>query len=424
MHAKVSTIQFAGAKPRLREVIAATIGTLFEWYDLGIYATFTVTLSHQFFPVSDKKISLLLGLLTYASAYLIRPLGAIIIGNYADKVGRRPALVLSGGLMAIGTLITGVLPNYETIGLAAPILLVVARLIQGFSAGGEFGSANTYLTEQNPKRKAFYASLQFSTVGIAILLSSTFAYILNNSMTHENFESWGWRLPFLFGLIIAPVTYYIRKNINESPEFSKTTNESPLRDALRDDKWRLVVGAMIVAGGTVASYVNIYMPTYAMTHLHLPASAAFVGGITGGLVSAVFPLVAGALADRVGAVLVMRIAMIVGVAIAYPMFLFLNMHPSAATLALTQGTMSFVFFSFYYSPVGSVLTQLYPASRRTTCVSISYVASQTFFGGITPVVVNWMITKTGNPMAPGFYLSVIGILSLFALTAGKRLGAR
>jgi MHS family proline/betaine transporter-like MFS transporter len=424
MYAEASTIQSKGSKSRLREVIAAAIGSLFEWYDLGIYATFAVTLSAQFFPASDKNVSLLLGLLTYASAYVIRPLGAVIIGNYADKAGRRPALVLSAGLMAAGTLVTGILPNYQTIGLAAPILLVVARLIQGFSAGGEFGSANSYLTEQNAQRRAFYGSLQFSTVGIAILMSSAFAYVLHNGMSNESFDLWGWRIPFLFGLLIAPVAYYLRKNIDESPEFSNVPNESPLRHTLQEDKYRLVVGALIVAGGTVASYVNIYMPTYAMTHLHLPPSAAFAGGIAGGLVSTIFPPAAGALADRLGAVRIMRVAMIVGIALTYPMFLLLSRHPSVVTLALIQATMSFVFFSFYYSPVGSVLTQLYPASRRTIGVSISYVASQTFFGGITPVIINWMISETGNPMVPGLYLSAIGVVSLFALTAGERLGAR
>ena len=410
---------------RTREVVAATIGTFFEWYDLLVYGSFAVIISHQFFPTTDPTVGLFLSLLTFASAYLVRPLGALLIGSYADRVGRKAALVLSAGLMLIGTLITGILPNYDSIGVAAPVLLVLARLLQGFSVGGEFGAANTYLAEQNPRHRAFFASLQFSTTGLAIVVAATFGYVLNSTLTPEAMNEWGWRVPFLFGLLIGPVAYYIRQGVDESPDFHAGPETAhPLREALRHDKLRMLVGAGVVCAGNVASYVNIYMPTYAITQLHLPPASAFVGSIVGGLVSTIFPMVAGVMADRYGNVVVMSWAIVIGIVIAYPLFLLLGAYPTVATLALIQGLIGLVFYSFYYGPVGTVLTQLFPASRRTISSSISYVASQTFFGGITPAVVTYMIAVTGNQMSPGIYLSVMGCVGLFSLMVSRRMGVR
>jgi MHS family proline/betaine transporter-like MFS transporter len=239
---------------RAREVVAATIGTFFEWYDLLIYGTFAVVISGQFFPSTDPAVGLFLGLLTFASAYLVRPLGAILIGQYADRAGRKKALVLSAGLMLIGTLVTGVLPTYASIGVAAPALLVAARLMQGFSAGGEFGSANSYLAEQNPRHRALFASLQFSTTGLAIVVAATFGFGLNHALSPEAMSAWGWRVPFLFGLLIGPVALYIRQGIAESPEFEAgPASAHPLGDALRHDKLRMLVGVGVVSAGNVAS---------------------------------------------------------------------------------------------------------------------------------------------------------------------------
>ena len=414
----------APAASRARDV-AATIGTFFEWYDLLVYGAFAVVISRQFFPASDPAVGLFLGLLTFASAYLVRPLGAVLIGGYADRAGRKAALVLSAGLMLAGTLITGLLPNYATIGLAAPALLVLARLLQGFSAGGEFGAANTYLAEQNPRRRAFYASLQFSTTGLAIVVAASFGYVLNTVLSPAAMSAWGWRVPFLFGLLIGPVAWYIRRDVAESPDFAAGAAAAhPLREALAHDKLRMLVGAGVVCAGTVASYINIYMPTYAITQLHLPPASAFVGSIAGGLVSTLFPMLAGVLADRFGNVRVMTCAILAGIVIAYPLFLLLAAYPTVGTLALIQAVIALVFYSFYYAPVGTVLTQLFPASRRTIGSSISYVASQTFFGGITPVVVSSIIAASGNPMSPGLYLSAIGCVGLASLLVSRRMGVR
>ena len=212
----------------LHTAIAANIGMVFEWYDLVLYVLFAVTLSKQFFPTSDPNVGVLLSLGTFAIAWLVRPLGAIVLGTYADRAGRKPALVWSVGLMMLGTGITAVLPNYATIGMAAPILLVLARLVQGFSAGGEFGSATALMAEQDASRRGFFASLQWASSGFAVFLASMFAYAVNRTLSPADVAAWGWRVPFLFGLLIGPVGWYIRRNLDESPEFS-AANTSPER---------------------------------------------------------------------------------------------------------------------------------------------------------------------------------------------------
>src|ERR1700722_6448281 len=204
------------SKAQTRTVIAATVGAVLEWYDLLVYAMFAVVLAKQFFPASDPSVSLLLSLGTFALAWLVRPIGAVVIGAYGDRAGRKPALVLSAGLMMGGTLLTGVLPSYTSIGLAAPLLLMLARLLQGFSAGGEFGSATALLAEEDPNRRGFYASLQWSATGLAGFLAAGFAFVTIRTRAAERVASWGWRLPYLFGLLIGPAAWYLRRRGEET----------------------------------------------------------------------------------------------------------------------------------------------------------------------------------------------------------------
>jgi len=209
-----------GDRHVVRTIVAASIGAVFEWYDLLIYAMFVPTLSKLFFPTADPAVGVLLSLSTFASAWLVRPLGAVVIGSYADKAGRKPAMVLSAVLMMVGTGITGLLPGYASIGVAAPALLVLARLVQGFSAGGEFGSATALLAEQDPARAGFYASIQWACSGFAVFIASLVAYTVNTTLSPAEVLEWGWRVPFLLGVLIGPVAWYIRTRADESPLFA------------------------------------------------------------------------------------------------------------------------------------------------------------------------------------------------------------
>jgi MHS family proline/betaine transporter-like MFS transporter len=409
----------------LKTAIAANIGAVFEWYDLLLYAVFAVTLSKLFFPPGDPNSAVLLSLGTFAIAWLVRPLGAVVIGTYADRAGRKPALVLSVGLMMLGTLITAVLPGYATIGLAAPVLLVLARLIQGFSAGGEFGSATALMAEQDPRRRGFFASLQWAASGFAVFLASMFAYIINQTLEPAQVVSWGWRIPFLFGLLIGPVGLYIRRAMDESPEFETTEHSAtPLREALTLDLGRILAGAGAVAAGAAGSFTNAYMPTFAITKLGLGASAALVGTIVAGMINSTLPMWFGHLSDRFGRLPVMWTFGGLGLVMIYPMFVWLIASPSVGTLVACQALLAVVMYCGYYATVPALLADLFHTRRRTTGVSISYALGQLLFGGVTPLVVGWLVTKTGDPTSPGVYLTGVVVVSLVSLGVCRRYGVR
>ena len=406
---------------QVRNITAANIGIFFEWFDLLAYAMFAVTISKLFFAPGDPQSAMLLSLLTFASSFLIRPVGAVVLGIYADKRGRRAAMSLAAVFMLAGTLLMAVLPTYAMVGVWAPTLLVLARLLQGFSVGGEFGSANAYLTEQNPRTKAMMGGLQFSASGLSVLMASLFALFVNHYLSAEQVASWGWRTPFIFGCLIGPVGIYLRRRIDESADFvsesakEDTLKHNPLRETFTHHKRYILIGILIVAAGNVASFLNIYMPTFAMRNLGITKDAAFTASIASSLVAMIFPIIGGWTADRTGTRRTMTVALIIGLCALYPLFLLLTRAPSLSTLILFQCTMSLVFYSFYYSPVSSVLSQLFPTSCRTTGVSITYVASQTLFGGVTPLVVGYLVSATGSIMAPAYYVTVIGLFAFLGL---------
>jgi MHS family proline/betaine transporter-like MFS transporter len=410
-------------RAQLRTVAGATIGAVLEWFDLLVYAMFAVVLARQFFPVTDPSVSLLLSLGTFALAWLVRPVGAVVIGAYADRAGRKPALVLSAGLMMAGTLLTGLLPNYATIGLAAPLLMMLARLLQGFSAGGEFGSATALLAEQDPARRGFYASLQWSASGLAVFLAATMAFAINALLTPDQVASWGWRLPYLAGLLIGPAAWYIRSRGEETPEFVATTMAAhPVREVASLDLARVLLGAGVVAAGAAGSYTINYMPTFAATQLHMGPSTALVGTIAAGLVNIALPPLFGWLSDIFGRFPVMGLFGGIGLAMVYPCFLWLLASPTLSTLVAIQALVALVFYCGYYATVPAFLADLFPTRRRTTGVSIAYVLAQLVFGGVTPLVVSALIRLSGNPAAPGLYLAGVTLLSLGCLFACWRLG--
>lgn len=408
-----------------RTVIAASIGAVFEWYDLVIYAMFVPTISKLFFPTTDPTVSILLGLGTFASAWLVRPLGAMVIGAYADRVGRKPAMVMSSVLMMIGTGLTAILPGYASIGIAAPALLVVARMIQGFSAGGEFGSATALLAEQDPKRAGFYASIQWACSGFAVFIAALSGYAVYNLLSPADVAAWGWRIPFLFGLLIGPVAWYIRTRAQESPLFAVTAHATnPLREIAVNDKARVLLGAGVVAAGAAGSFMNQYMPTFANTTLHLTPSQALIGTMTAGLINTIAPMAFGHLSDRVGRIRVMLPFALIGLVMTYPLFVWLVNGPTLTKLVIIQGLLALVMYSGYFATAPALLSELFQTRRRTTGISIAYVLGQLLFGGVTPLVAGLLVARTGDPTSPGIYLTVIILLSIACLLGTRRFGVR
>lgn len=407
---------------RLRTVLAANAGAVLEWFDLVLYALFAAVLGRVFFPSADPNVSLLLSFGAFAISWLVRPLGAVVIGAYADRVGRKPGLTLSAGLMMVGTAMITFMPSYDSIGLAAPVLILVARMIQGFSAGGEFGSATAMLAEQDPARRGFYASLQWSASGLSVLLASLAAYAVNASLSPDEVMRWGWRVPFAFGLLIGPVALYIRAKLDEPEEFLQADHAAaPMTELMATDKLRVLLGAGLVAAGACGSFLNTYMPTFAFTRLHLPQSQALLGTIAAGAVNTLLPPLFGGLSDRVGRVRVMAVSGIIGLLMIYPLFRWLIAAPSIGTLVAIQALIALVFYCGYYACVPAALADLFPVRRRTSGVSVAYVLAQTLFGGVTPLVVGWIVATTGDPTSPGLYLGAVMLLSLGCLAASRTL---
>ncbi len=418
-----STIAASTARSRSdtwRTVVAASIGNALEWFDLVVYGFFAVVISKLFFPAGKETVSLLLTLGTFGVSFFMRPLGAIVLGAYADRAGRKAALTLSIVLMMMGTLIIAVLPTYQSIGLAAPLILVVARLMQGFSAGGEFGSATAFLAEHVPGRRGFFASWQIASQGLTTLLAALFGVVLTGGLSAEQMASWGWRVPFFFGLLIGPVAWYIRTKLDETPEFlAAATTSTPIRDTFASQKTRLFVGMGIVVLGTVSTYLVLFMPTFAIKQLGLAPSVAFAAIALVGVIQLVFSPVVGHLSDRYGRVRIMLVPAVLLFLLIWPGFAFLVAHPTFGTLMAMQIVFG-ALMTAYFGSLPGLLSEIFPVQTRTTGMSLAYNIAVTIFGGFGPFIIAWLIEATGSKIAPSFYLMFAAVLSVFALIAARR----
>ncbi|MPW21346.1 MFS transporter [Paraburkholderia sp. CNPSo 3157] len=402
------------ARPMRRLIVATSIGNALEWFDFAAYGFFAVTLSKLFFPAHDETVSLLMTFGTFGLSYVFRPLGALLLGRYADRRGRKAALLVSLALTTIGTLICAVIPTYAQIGLAAPVGLMTARILISFSTGGEFGSGTALMIEQKSKRKAFLASWQFSSQGMSTVLASCTGLALSTQLSPEQIESWGWRAPFIFGLLVAPVGLYIRKHIDDTlPDAAtRAKRNAPVRELLAHSKGRILLAAGIMAVSTAASYLMIlYMPTYAVKQLHLPASTGFAATVVTGAILMIFTPLMGHLADRYGRSRMMVISAVVTLVTIYPCFAWLLSSPSFSVLMAIM-VLAGALKAIYFGPLAAVLSSLFPTSVRSTGLGFSYNIGVMVFGGFTPWLVTAMIGATHNPLSPAFYLMACAVLSL------------
>jgi MFS transporter, MHS family, proline/betaine transporter len=395
----------AGQPPRWRAVAAASVGNALEWFDFVVYGFFAVTMAKLFFPGGNETVSLLLALATFGVTFFMRPLGAIVLGSYADRHGRKAAFALTILLMMAGTAIIVVAPTYS-------------------SAGGEFGSATAFLAEQNPERRGFYASWQFASQGITTILAAAFGATLAGTLTTEQIDNWGWRIPFAFGLLIGPVAYYIRRHLEETKEFQSTQlSRTPVREALSDGKKKLLISFGAVVLCTVGMYTILFMPTYATRQLGLPAAGGFMAALlTGAIQVALIPAV-GALSDRHGRLPIAFASAAAILLSIYPMFAWLASVPTIQTLLIVQAIIG-VLLSGYMGGLAALMSELFPTRMRTTGLSISYSFGVAIFGGFAPFINAWLISATGNKLAPSFYLMLAAAISLTALTAARRSGVR
>jgi MHS family proline/betaine transporter-like MFS transporter len=394
---------------------AASIGNALEFYDILIYGYFAVTISKLFFPTADPTTALLLTFGTFGISYLARPIGALVLGAYADKAGRRAAMLLSIVFMTIGTGLMAIMPTYNTIGILAPIAVLIARLLQGFAVAGEFGSATAFLFEHSKDRKGFFASFQWFGQGIAAVLSSFFGVVLFSLLTTDQIESWGWRIPFLFGLLIGPIGLYIRKHVGETPEFREEgPAPAPLRRMFAEHWDRLLMCIGIVILSTSSNYIILYMPTYAIKQLHLPQSLGFTATMIGGILLTFGAPFFGHMSDRVGRVRMMVIVSLLFAITAYPAFVLLVANPSLAGIVGIVCWLSLL-KAAYSGTLPALMAELFPTATRGTGIAFAYNTSVPIFGGFAPFIAAWLVAVTGSSLAPSYYLIATSLLSLLVL---------
>jgi MFS transporter, MHS family, proline/betaine transporter len=412
--------------PSLRRmIVAATIGNILEWFDFVVYGFFAVTIAEVFFPAGNPTVSLLITFGAFGLAYFVRPLGAIVIGGFTDRAGRKAGLLLSIALMMIGTTLMAVTPGYATIGFAAPIIITLARLLQGFSVGGEYGSAVSFLAEHGGSRRGFAASWQFATGGMITALASVFGVTLTTLLTHQQLVDWGWRIPYIFGMLVGPAGLYIRAKIVETPEFveAELPPTIPISDLLRRHPLSVLLALGISIISNASFYILAYIPTYGQKTLHLPASTGFTATLVGGAILAIGCPLAGYWSDKISRPLLMVIASWLFVLTPYPAFYLMAASPSLAACILAVGWLQLV-KAGYSGVLPSLMAEQFPVEVRAIGVALGYSVSVSVFGGLAPLVATWLIAQTGDPLSPSYYLIFTALLSLIAVTAIQWRGRR
>jgi MHS family proline/betaine transporter-like MFS transporter len=368
-------------------------------------------------------VSLLITFGAFGLAYFVRPLGAIVIGSYTDRAGRKAGLLLSILLMMIGTSLMALTPGYATIGIAAPIMITLARLLQGFSVGGEFGSAVSFLAEHAGDRRGFSASWAFATGGMITMLASLFGIALTTLLSHEQLVSWGWRIPYIFGMLVGPAGLYIRSKMAETPEFLEAEKPEtiPFADLLRRDPIPVLLGLGISIISNASFYILAYIPTYGVKTLHLPQSTGFTATLVGGLVLAVGCPLFGHWSDKISRPSIMVVTCWLFLLTPYLAFYLMAAWPSLATCIIAVAWLQLI-KAGYSGVLPSLMSDQFPVDTRAVGVALGYSVSVSVFGGLAPLIATWLIATTGDSLSPSYYLMFCAALSLVALVAIQRRG--
>jgi MFS transporter, MHS family, proline/betaine transporter len=419
-HAAIDLASPAAKAIRRRAIVSIAVGNFFELFDFVLYGFFAVPISQAFFPAGNDALALINTFITFGVGFLFRPLGAIVIGAYGDRHGRRAALVITIGLMAAATGCTGLIPTYASIGILAPILLLICRCGQGFSTGGEWGGAAAFLVEYaEPGKRGLTGSWQQFSTQIGATGASLCAYLLANNLAPADYSSWGWRVPFVLGFLLGPIGYYLRTKVAETPAFErnverKTVARAPLREALDTHGTHIAQAFFLSIIGIVGNYVMIvFMPTYAIRTLHLDAGSALLCSTIANLEIMILTPFMGALSDRVGRRPMIGSSGVLYLLLAYPLYILVSQGTFHALLIamLIVGLLQ----SLYTGTIPVILSELFPTRVRYTALSLSYGFSVAIFGGFAPFAAQWLITATGNPISPAYLVMAAGLASALAI---------
>lgn len=396
-----------------RAVGAAVMGNLLEWYDFAVYGYLATIIAKKFFAPGDELAALLSTFATFGVGFVVRPLGGIVIGRMGDVKGRKAALMLTIFLMAAGTVLIGLIPDYATVGALAPALLVSARLLQGFAAGGEWGGSTAFIVEWAPQtQRGLYGSFQQSSLAAGLLLGSGIAALFSTLLTPEQLESWGWRVPFLLGGILAPVGIYMRRHIDETPAFrqareTEAPEQSPLSLAAK------AFGFTVL--WTTSYYTMLaYMPTFTQKYAGLTRTQSLWSNTLGLLVLVVAIPVAGKLSDRIGRKPLLLFCCVAFALLTYPLFAFMTSSATLGTVMIVQIVFALLISSFS-GPGPAAIAEIFPTKLRTTWMSAGYSLAVAIFGGFAPYVATWLIGRTGSPLSPTFYVIGAAIVSTLVI---------
>ena len=415
-----------------RSILAAVIGNALEWYDFLVFAFMTPIVAKLFFPSNpanpdDNITQILLTTAVFGVGFFMRPVGGIVLGIYGDRKGRKAAMVTVTGLMAVAIAVITLAPTYAAVGILAPLLIVIARLLQGFAAGGEFGTSTALLIELAPPgKRGFYGAWQMTGQMIALLLGAMVGTLITDIFSQEELMAWAWRIPFAFGLLIVPVAIYIRRHVDEPETFKRlvaakaagTVKEMGLMEMLRTHARETLTGMGLVVTCTVSIYITFtYLITFSTVTLKLPLHDTFLVQMAGAALMVVLMPFMGALSDRIGRRPLLITSLLGYLVILYPLYAWLVAEPSIGKLLTVQLIIS-LFVSAFFGVFSTVMAELFPANVRSAGMSMAYNIAVMVFGGFAQFIVTWLIRATGSAMSPAYYVMfgvVLGVISAFMI---------
>jgi MHS family citrate/tricarballylate:H+ symporter-like MFS transporter len=410
---------------KLGTVLRVTSGNFLEMFDFFLFGFYATNIAAAFFPADSEFASLMLTFGTFGAGFLMRPLGAVVLGAYVDRIGRRKGLIVTLSIMAAGTMLIAFVPRYATIGLVAPLVVLIGRLLQGFSAGVELGGVSVYLSEMaTPGHKGFYVSWQSASQQLAIVVAAALGYGINAWMAPAMVAAWGWRVPFFVGCMIVPVIFLIRRSLQETDAFLARTRRPGMREIFQSlvQEWLLVVaGTLLVVMTTVSFYlITVYTPTFARSVLKLTAADSLIVTFCVGVSNFIWLPVMGTLSDRIG-----RRPILIGFAVLTILTSYLSLSWLVAAPTLNKTLLVELWLSFLYASYNGAmvvaLTEVMPVHVRTVGFSLAYSLATALFGGFTPAASTWLIQVTGDKAAPGLWMSfsaVCGLLGTWLLFRG------
>lgn len=401
-----------------KAIFRVVSGNFLEMFDFMVYGFYATAIAKTFFPADSAFASLMLSLATFGAGFLMRPLGAIFLGAYIDRHGRRQGLLITLALMAMGTLLIACVPSYASIGLAAPLLVLLGRLLQGFSAGVELGGVSVYLAEiATPGRKGFFVSWQSASQQAAVVFAGLLGVALNHWLSPQQMGDWGWRLPFFIGCMIVPALFIIRRSLEESPEFEARKHRPTLSEVMRSIRQNfglVIAGMALVVMTTVSFYlITAYTPTFGKNELNLTDLESLLVTVCVGVSNFIWLPLMGAMSDRIGRKPLLIGATVLAIATAYPALSWLVAHPSFSHLLMVELWLSFLYGS-YNGAMVVALTEIMPVDVRTTGFSLAYSLATATFGGFTPAACTYLIHAMDNKAAPGIWLTAAAIMGLIA----------